>query len=170
MPLPQEFFLEESLHHYHHPGEIERYYAAKNAESDEEWHTFHQKRLTLGKEEFKIVAGEDIGHRGGCDRGYQQRHHSDCGEIEHQHLECEKHARDRSLENTGDARRCSATHKNHKNSGRKSECLADIGAYGGSGEDDRTYRTAEADGDRRSNHRRVHVVWLKSALVLRNGV
>lgn len=126
-------FLKEGFHHEHYPCEIERYETADNPKPYEERDALGYERLALNEKELEFITGEYVGNRCSRNRCYEQRHYGDRGEVEHKHLEREKHPGYRSLENAGYTCRGTASHKYHKHAWRQAECLPQVGAYGGPG-------------------------------------
>ena len=164
---------EKILHHVHYSCEVQRHETAHKPETYDIGNTRDVEILGLGEEELELIAGIGICESGACDGCYQKRHHRHGGEVEHEHLEGEKHACDRGLEDAGDAGCGTTADKNHQNAGAHAELLAQIGAYGRTCAHDGplgTHRTAEAYGDGAGQQGCVHVVPFQSAFVLRNRI
>ena len=165
--------LETCLNPVDEADEVERDKAAEDAQQNHKRDARCIERLTLREKELDIVSGENIGHRSTGHRRRNQRDCRSCCQVEHQHLDSEQHACYRGLEDTGNTRSSATGHQHSEFLGGQAEGLTQVAADGGTREHDRTLgtdRSTKADGERRGDERRVHVMNLEAALFERQGI
>ena len=165
--------LEATLQPVDEMDEIERHKTAKDTQQHDKRDAGGVERLALREKELDIIAREHIGHRSAGHRGGNQRNSGTGGEVEHEYLDGEQHARNRGLEDARDTCSGAASHKHGQRLWPQPEGLSQIAADGGTGEHDRTLgtdRTTKTDGQRRRNERRVHVVDFQPAFFQCQGI
>ena len=121
----------------------------------------------------RVSAYEQVGEAGGRDTGDEDGQQRGHGQVDHEHLEGEHQSGDGSLEDAGNGCRGATSHEQHDRFAVHLERLCQVGANGRTREHDGslgTHRTAETDGDGRSDDRRPAVVAWQSRALRRNGV
>ena len=169
------YALYESAHHRVHRREIVGHESAADAQNDIERDLFQHEGVGLaqGDRYDGVESAEHQRHRRRRNGRYEQRDDRRRRDVEHQDLQHEHHARDRSLEYGRHGRARAAAEHQRQFLVIESRHLADIRADGRARENDRslgTYRTAESDGRGAAHDRAPAVVRRDTRIAPRHGV
>ena len=164
---------EHALASRHGAHEVKADKAAEDAQQDTYRRTVEHPGRGEREVEERLRAHQNIGETGGCDTRDEDGQKRSHRQVDHQHLEREDQSGYRCLEDSGNGGTGSAAHQQNHRLLVHAEDLSQIGTDGRTGKHNRrlgSHRTAEANGDARSHHRRPAVVAAQLGVFGRDGV